>query len=234
MKQSFILAGLIAIVSGCASVDPVWVSPAMPPMDLSPNKPYSALDTNAQRGVLEDELRVIGKALQAYATDHNGALPPKLTTLVEKKYLSASALISSADPSQGQEGGVPDLYTTWEQAKATDESGSSYLYEFSAAPCGWDWKTYIAGDPTPEKMDANKDGIVSWAEVKSWQMAHGDTVQQPQGGYPKSAFPVVRCFWYKYPEVYTEDAAESVVLNLAVDLRTVFASHAWWEKDFNK
>lgn len=207
----------------------------MPPVQpLIGMKPYAELTATEQRIVIEGELQMIGNAMQRYAADHKGEFPPSLTTLVKGDYLKASDLISSADPSRGKEGGVPDSYSAWGQAEATDEPGSSYLYEFSAKPCDWDWKTYLAGDPTPEKLDANKDKVVSWAEVKMWQMKHGDTVQQPQGGYPKNKFPVVRCYWYQYPDAYTEDATQGIVISLAADLKTVFSSQPWWEKDFAK
>jgi len=237
MNRILVLTGLIAGFCGCSSAPKMTGTDqartaALVPMQM--NIPYASKDAAAQQASIVEELVTVGKALKKYKADHDGQLPPALTALVTGKYLPASALISCADVSGGKEGGVPDMYATWQQAKETDEPGSSYLYEFSAAPCGWEWKTYIAGESTPEKLDTNKDGAVSWAEVKSWQKVHGDTVQQPQGGYPENAFPVVRCFWYKYPDLYTEDAANSVVLSLAADLKTVFVSHAWWEKDFSK
>jgi len=233
MKRLLIVAGLVAVISGCGSLDTDKISTAMPPVvPLLGQKPYADLTPAEQLIVIEGELQLIGNAMQKYAADNNGALPPNLKTLVEKKYLPANALLSSADPTKGKEGGVPDKYETWGQAKDTDEAGSSYLYEFSSAPCGWDWKTYVAGGATPEKLDANKDKTVSWAEVKTWQMKHGDTVQQPKDGYPENKFPVVRCYWYHYPDAYTEDASKGIVINLAADLKTIFSSQPWWEKDF--
>jgi hypothetical protein len=235
MKQLLVVAGLIAVISGCSSIDPAKLSSEMPAVKpLLVNKPYAELNATDQRTVIESELRTIGRALQAYAADHKGELPPTLTALVKDNYLKASDLISSADPTKGKEGGVPDKYSAWGQAEQADEAGSSYLYEFSSVSCGWDWKTYVAGEATPEKLDINKDKTVSWAEVKTWQMKHGDTVQQPKGGYPKNRFPVVRCYWYQYPDAYSEDATKGIVISLAADLKTVFSSQPWWEKDFSK
>ena len=72
---------------------------------------------------------------------------------------------------------------------------------------------------------------VSWAEVKGWQLLHGDTVQTPKNKpYSKNHFPVVRCYWYRYPDAYT-NATGRTVLNLSADLKTVFVSQPWWEKD---
>ncbi len=235
MKRLLVVAGMIAVMCGCGSVSSQKISADMPAVvPLLETQSYAEMDAQGQRMLITGELKKIGDALRRYADGNDGRLPPKLTTLVDKGYLKAADLISSADPSKGGEGGVPDSYTAWGQAKETDEPGCSFLYEFSAVPCSWDWKTYVAGQATAEKLDTNKDGVVSWAEVKSWQMKHGDSVQQPEGGYPKNAFPVVRCYWYQYPDAYTEDASKGIVLSLAADLKTVFASQPWWEKDFAK
>lgn len=228
-------AGLGLVVCGCSTIDTDKISAKMPEVKpLLEEQPYVEMTQSDQKMIIAGELVKIGKALQKYKDEHDGQLPPKLTVLVKEKYLDATDLVSSADPSAGKEGGVPDKYEAWGQAKDTDEPGCSFLYEFSAAPCGWDWKTYVAGEATPEKLDVNQDKVVSWAEVKAWQMKHGDTVQQPKGGYPANAFPVVRCYWYQYPDAYTEDAAKGIVFSLAADLKTVFASQPWWEKDFAK
>ncbi len=192
---------------------------------------YEAMDPASQYDRIVTELRGVGVALQLYARDHGGQLPPRLTALVSGKYLPADGLVSSADPTGGKEGGVPNSYAEWGQATETDESGSSYLYEFSEAPCKWDWKTTLGANVNPSDVDTNKDGTVSWSEVKNWQLLHGDIVQQPNNKpYAKDKFPVVRCYWYQYPNSYSNVTARSV-LNLAVDQKTVFISQPWWEKD---
>ncbi len=232
MKRVFVLALWVAGLSGCSSVK-------LTQMDKLPENvepllvlSYGAMTPTAQYECLAAELRTVGRALQAYAQSHNGQLPPKLTDLVSEKYLPACGLVSSADPTFGKDGGVPNCYTNWGQAVETDELGSSYLYEFSAAPCKWDWQSYLGGKPGAAAVDTNKDGAVSWAEIKSWQLSHGDTVQTPTSKpYDKSRFPVVRCYWYQYPTAYTPDATGKTVLNLAADLQTVFVSQPWWEKD---
>lgn len=234
MKQVRILVVLAAGLSGCSSVQqPSATKPESRPgtqmepllMLCVPPVPITPYDR------LAAELRVVGAALQKYSRDHNGQLPPRLTALVSGSYLPASALISRADPTGGKEGGVPNSYSTWSQAAETDEAGSSFLYEFSEAPCKWDWISYLGDKPSPADVDTNRDGTVSWSEIKSWQMLHGDTVQQPKNRpYAKNRFPVVRCFWHQYPDAYA-DAAGRTTLNLAADLQTVFVSHPWWEKD---
>jgi len=226
-----VLMAVIAGLSGCSSVQQT-TSTGIPlettePLLLS----YSAMDPTAQYTHLVGELRTVGSALQAYALAHDGKFPPRLTDLVSQAYLRPNGLVSSADPTGGKEGGVPNSYSEWGQATETDESGSSYLYEFSAAPCKWDWKPYLGDKPSPADVDTNRDGTVSWAEVKSWQLLHGDTVQKPKNRpYGKEHFPVVRCYWYRYPDAYT-NATGRTVLNLSADLKTVFVSQPWWEKD---
>jgi len=238
MKRILALAGLMAAICGCSSgpqisdTGPVRKC-AMTPLLL--RVPYASLDADAQCAEIAGELRELGKALKAYKSDHDGQLPPTLTTLVTENYLPASALISCADPSGGKEGGVPDKYSDWGQASETDEAGSSYLFEFSGTECKWEWQSYLGDKPGASDLDTNKDGLISWAEVKGWQMAHGDTAQQPKNSpYPASDFPVVRCYWYQYPDAYTPEAGARVILSLAADLETVFISQAWWEKDSEK
>ncbi len=226
MKRFLAFTAITAGLLGCSSVQKV-PDVQKPP----PRAPYASLNAAAQYERLAEELKTISVALQAYSHDHNGRLPPRLTELVTAAYLPASALISSADPSGGKEGGVPDSYLTWGQAAETDEAGSSYLYEFSEAPCKWDWRSYLGDKPDVADVDTDKDGAVSWAEVKNWQLMHGDAVQKPRNApYSLCQFPVVRCYWYQYPAAYTNTSGRTV-LNLSVDLRTVFMSQPWWEKD---
>lgn len=185
---------------------------------------------SAQYSAIAAQLRTIGTALQSYQDDHNGLLPPRLGDLVTGGYLPAAGLLSSADPTSGKQGGIPDTYP-WSQYAETDEGGSSYLYEYSEAPCSWFSPRELGDHPSAEDVDLNADGAVSWAEVKQWQRAHGDAVQEPTNRpYDSRRFPVVRCFWFQYPVSWT-NGMEPVVLNLAADLRTVFASSPKWERD---
>jgi len=230
MKRLLFLVLGIAGLSGCSSVQKPSEQKQLPqlePLLLS----YASMNATAQYEQIAAELKTIGTALQAYAHKHNGQLPPRLTTLVREAYLPAGALISSADPSGGKEGGVPNSYEQWGQAAETDEPGSSYLYEFSEAPCQWDWKSYVGDHPSLADVDLNRDGVSSWSEVKTWQMHHGDSVQKPTNKpYAANQFPVVRCYWYKYPAAYA-NISERTVVNLAADLHTVFLSQPQWEKD---
>ncbi|MDA3925127.1 MAG: hypothetical protein PF904_10560 [Kiritimatiellae bacterium] len=238
MKRILVFAGLTAVLCGCSSNSSLLNKNEVKPCAMTPlllHVPYASLDADAQQARIVEEMRALGLALKAYKSDHKGQLPPSLTTLVTEEYIPVSALISCADPSCGKEGGVPDKYAEWGQAMETDEAGSSYLYEFSGVECKWEWQSYLGGNPSAADMDTNKDGLITWAEVKSWHMAHGDSTQQPKSGpYPANCFPVVRCYWYQYPDAYTPEATARVVLSLAADLETVFISQAWWEKDPGK
>jgi len=234
MKQGLFLAVMIAGLSGCSSIRQTSkTKPESEPVEkITPLLlSYAAMDPAAQYERLVAELRTVGSALQAYTRDHNGQLPSRLTNLISEAYLPAGGLVSSADPSGGKEGGVPNSYSEWGQAAEADEKGSSYLYEFNESPCKWDWKSYLGDHPSLADVDTNRDGTASWAEIKNWQMLHGDVVQQPKNWpYTISRFPVVRCYWYQYPTAYT-NASGRTVLNLAADLRTIFVSQPWWEKD---
>jgi hypothetical protein len=230
MKRILFISGLAACLTGCSSVKQTAEYKPLAPLEPLLMS-YASIGPTAQYDRLVDEMRTVGAALQAYARDHNGQFPPRLTNLVSSAYLSAGSLISSADPSNGQEGGVPNSYSEWGQAAETDEAGSSYLYEFSEAACKWDWTSYLGDKPSLSDVDANKDGAASWSEIKNWQLLHGDVVQKPKNApYAISQFPVVRCYWYQYPSAYTNLSGRSVV-NLAADLKTVFISQPQWEKD---
>ena len=238
VKQMFVLALVAAGLVGCSTTTTcpdadskkADVRPTTPAAVVS-RPAYGTLGPEQKIQRITEELRVIGVAMQKYAWDHEGKFPPRLSHLVTKGYLPAKALVSSADPTGGKEGGVPDAYSEWGQAKETDEPGCSYLYEFSEAACEWDWKSYLGGKPSLADVDTNRDGKVTWAEAKSWQLAHGDTTQQPASrAYTKNRFPIVRCYWYDYPNAGANPESRCTV-NLSVDLQTVFVSKPWWEKD---
>lgn len=52
----------------------------------------------AMRSMSAANFNAIGKGLHLYAADHDGAFPPNLRVLVEKKYLNACALVNPAHP----------------------------------------------------------------------------------------------------------------------------------------
>jgi hypothetical protein len=191
---------------------------------------YATLTSSAKQGVIADELRVIGKGIKAYQAKHSGQWPASLTALVTENLLPAKALVSASDPTGGKEGGVPDSYDQWQQSTETDEANCSFLYEFSGVTAKWDWKSYLGGSPSVAAADTDKNGEVSWQEAKLWQLARGDTAQSTPGPYAKNRFPVVRCYWYGYPDSKGDTNLRSVI-SLAADLETVILSQPWWEKD---
>jgi len=241
MKKSLALIAAVAAITGCQQENVTVIPegggtspPAATPevAATTTDMDYAALNDSARQAVIAGELRRIGKAIKEYQAKHNGKWPDRLTVLVEGGLLPARALVSASDPTGGKEGGVPDSYGQWQQSGETDEAGCSFLYEFSGATAKWSWQSYLAGGASVSTatLDTNKDGEVSWQEAKLWQLARGDTQQATPGPYPKNRFPVVRCYWYGYPDSKDDTDLRSVI-SLAADLETVFLSKPWWEKD---
>ena len=238
MKKSLALFAAVAAITGCQQ-EKVTVIPeggpaprpaaAAAPVTMT-HAVYATLTESARQAVVADELRRIGAAIKAYQARRNGQWPGSLTVLVTEGLLPAKALVSASDPTGGKEGGVPDSYEQWQQSTEADEANCSFLYELCGATAKWDWKSYLAGNPSVAAADTNKDGEVSWQEAKLWQLARGDTAQATPGPYAKASFPVVRCYWYGYPGSKDDTNLRSVI-SLAADLETVFLSQPWWEKD---
>jgi hypothetical protein len=160
------------------------------------------------------------------------------------------------DSSKGKEGGKPPKCA--DQFEETDEPGDparpdehplSYFYEFSGADCSWDWR-FIGEPPYPNDaayFDTDNDGHVSWGEVKWKQLQFGDstiddhdiadtdgdgrTYQDLQlKGYPKSLFPILRCFWH---QENPDSNAEHQILNLSFEGKPFFSGPKWEETSEN-
>ncbi|MDR2850208.1 MAG: hypothetical protein LBW77_06685 [Verrucomicrobiota bacterium] len=232
MKNALaLLATATLALTGCQTTPETGCRQTAPTPPKAPAPvAYAALPSAAQQAAIAAELRTIGTAIQAYSSKHGGQWPARLSALVSEGLLPAAALVSVSDPTGGREGGVPDSYDTWQQSTEADEPACSFLYEFSGATAAWGWKTYLAGAPSAAALDTDKNGEVSWQEAKLWQLAYGDTAQTSPAAYAKARFPVVRCYWYGYPASKDDTALRSVV-SLAADLKTVFLSQPWWEKD---
>jgi type II secretory pathway pseudopilin PulG len=194
-----------------------------------------------------NNLKQFAIAIIAYRSEHKDTMPPWLSSLYPK-YMSTGSdgsrpsiyicLDDRAIP-KGAQGGKPDG-VPWigDQFSETDDIASnthplrnpqitlcSYLYEFSAAKCSWGWQSYLADDPTVEKLDLNKDGEVSWGEAKIWQLEHGDNTYLNNGRpYSQATFPAIRCFWHM------RGSEGRQVLNLSYDGR-VYKSVLKWELD---
>jgi type II secretory pathway pseudopilin PulG len=151
----------------------------------------------------------------------------------------------------------------------------SYLYEFSTRACEtysdgwwdggpttwpedvlveWDGDTVYPGEPDPELLDRNNDGVVTWQEAKFWQLANADTyvtgwsspgdfgipnswswdpfnqisdgTASEQRNYPRTWLPILRCFWHVTPALIDDETNEEV-LNLSVDGNTFYSSPGW-------
>ena len=141
------------------------------------------------------------------------------------------------DVSLGKEGGKPPAALS--QFPETDEGPglnkggggdpacdpkapySSYMYEFSGAKVTWGtW---------PLEADRDNNGWFSWKEAKLDQQVHEVSTYHLSGqmGYPRTWFPVVRCFWHMRK---TDDSMEVQVQNIAMD-GNFFLSGPKWEID---
>jgi len=93
-----------------------------------------------------------------------------------------------------------------------------------------------AEDQSLATLDALRGALIDLDESRTLELtrqllAHGDTTQQPSSrAYTKSRFPIVRCYWYDYPNAGASPTSRCTV-NLSVDLQTVFVAQPWWEKD---
>jgi len=157
------------------------------------------------------KLRTIGLALRRYSDEHGfNVFPGRLQFLVDDGYLPAAVLASIGDESFGTD---PHPYDAGQFPEAY-EPGVSFFYEMSEAPCSW-------------------SHIGTWYETKMQQFQSGSSWpfmwDEGRGPFDPQAFPVVRNFWVPddLGKIMTNKLATS--LDLAMDLKTVFASTSQWE-----
>jgi len=210
----------------------------------------------AQRVKCSSRLKQIHTALMLYRNDNPytdaDIFPYRLTYLAraDQNYLDDKRIfLCPFDQSKGNQGGKPPKSAT--QFKETDEPNEpglppragelpcSFMYEFSGADCSWDWKS-IGAPPYPKDaayFDTDGDGHVSWGEVKWKQMNYGDSFLHPDvasyadaalKGYPKSLFPVLRCFWH---QENPDSDTEKRIVNQSFEGRQ-FSSGALWETSY--
>lgn len=111
--------------------------------------------------------------------------------------------------------------------------GCSYSYEFAIPQC-----SYWTGATFPDDL-GNRDGVVSWREVKT--IAEGEGIIDSQGHRdPTKAYdgrvPIVRCFWHLPPgsTILMRSDPRMIVLNLRCGDMSVNLSDATedgWKKD---
>ncbi len=115
----------------------------------------------------------------------------------------------------------------------TEIEACSYFFEFTCARATWGWSGTLScsgGTCTTADLDKNEDGIVSWAETKEFQMAHGDLSQlnpplsyTAPVPYPHGQFAMIRCFMH----LKSPDGGRKEVLNVGYDARTFKSGVAW-------
>jgi prepilin-type N-terminal cleavage/methylation domain-containing protein len=209
----------------------------------------------SRRVKCQNNLKQLHTALMCYRNDNPYTdadyFPYRLTYLYrsDMRYIDDKRIfLCPFDSSKGHQGGKPPRASR--QFKETDEPGDparsgeqpcSYFYEFSGAACSWDYGSI--GVPSPnypngdDYFDTDGDGTVTWGEVKWKQMnfgdswLHADQVEYDKlelKGYPKSLFPVLRCYWHQQNQ---ESNDEKNIINQSFEGRQ-FWSGALWETSY--
>jgi prepilin-type N-terminal cleavage/methylation domain-containing protein len=209
----------------------------------------------SRRTKCQNNLRQLHTSLMTYMNENTyteaNFFPYRLTYFGRKDLgydLNRKLFLCPFDNSQGKQGGKPATSAT--QFPETDEPGSpprpnelpcSYMYEFSGAACSWDYH-HVGAPPYPRPdsyYDNDDDGVVSWGEVKWKQMEYGDSTLPNHDtedgyaklqlkGYPKSCFPVLRCFWHASDP---DSDKKKEVINQSFENRQ-FWSGALWETTY--
>lgn len=140
---------------------------------------------------------------------------------------------------------------SWDQFVEMDDF-DYLLYDGDYELVGDNWVVMLPARP-PE-LDRDGDHLITWQEVKFWQMENADAYTTGMAGpgernispvwstspydtiwdgtesrqrlYPRSWMPIVRCFWHQSPEQVDYEGVEEV-LNLAVDGNTFYSAPGW-------
>ena len=164
----------------------------------------------ARQAHCTNNLRQFSISLIMYRDDYNGRNPDWLSSLYPTYIPETNLYLCPSDKSRGREGGkpdgVPEAIIGDQYAETDDNVGRngihacSYLYEFSAAACSWDWASYLGA--TADQVDRDGNGTVTWQEAKIYQLKNGDATSAGGEGYDESVFPIVRCFHHYDETVY--------------------------------
>ena len=194
-RRAFTLIELLVVVAIIA----VLAAMLVPAVGHARNKAGEANCMN--------NLRQLSMALIMYQDDHDGNYPPWLSSLYPEYFGAKETFICKSDRSLGTDGSKPDgVASIHDQFPETDDVSDnphpqrnraigkcSYMYEFCAAECSWNWESYL--NATFADVDLNGDGTASWGEVKQRQLRHGDTsTASGLKPYDETTFPIVRCF----------------------------------------
>lgn len=194
---------------------------SVPLVHLQSESVEQSLNSSLWEATVQD-MREIGSALETYK-ETNGKFPDSLSRLVQDGLLETETLVCPFDPYKGKQGSLPDSYDVQRIIQNAEEIGCSYFYEFSGKP-------FVIGWVKPDKTAK----LSTWYEVKKKQFAEGKVrgARGETASVSAESFPVVRCFWVGYPNYAKRKTAAGIpmtVLNLAMDLKTVFASNDIWE-----
>jgi prepilin-type N-terminal cleavage/methylation domain-containing protein len=171
-----------------------------------------AIDRARQTDCMSNQ-RQFSMILMTYRHDHEDQLPKWLSTMHRNYDAPASIYLCRADRSGGANGSKPDgvsevgddysetddtEFNAQRQTSGPDDADAritrcSYMYEFSAAGCTWNYQSYLGATDAEIDRDGNSNST-SWAEAKYYQLYHGD-VNHPDP-YGETFFPVVRCFYH--------------------------------------
>ncbi len=209
-----------------------------------------ALERGRQAGCMSN-LRQFGTLLLTYRTDrYTDPLPvPGWLSNLYGSYADAPPIyICPSDRSGGRDGSKPlagdatvmgDLYpetndTEFHPSGPTAYGRNplitrcSYLYEFNAAPCSWNWRGFLNATEADVKI-ATAYPHVSWGEAKYYQMRFGDTDNNHRP-YGEDRIPIVSCYHhYARSRIEDRDGAR-VPLTLRVAYAgNVFVAPVKWE-----
>jgi prepilin-type N-terminal cleavage/methylation domain-containing protein len=197
----------------------------------------------ARQTACSNNLRQFSMALSMYKDDYTNALPDWLSTLYPQYVPSTKMYVCKSDPSQGTYGSTPPDTTGSRYPETCDIFGNpndnpspgthnsaitkcSYQYEFCAAICGWGWAGYLGSS------SSNLPSNATWCQVKTAQIANGDTTNGNQP-YDETAFPIVRCFFHQKETmiitlVNNQPTPSAVTLNTAY-AGNIFRAGMQWE-----
>ncbi len=202
----------------------------------------------ARQADCASNLRQFSVAIMVYRNDRSNdpiPTPPWLSNLYPSYMTAPSSYICRTDRSRGREGSRPNgvFENDFDETDDTEFNPSgptaygrnpdirrcSYMYEFSAAPCSWNWSSYLG--TSLADVDRNADGVASWAEVKMYHMQNGDEWNKHQP-YGESMFPMIRCFQHHaFKKVHTPEGLQAWTLNVAY-AGNVFEAPLFWEYNF--
>jgi len=190
-------------------------------------------------------------AWSTYRNEHDEESPDWLSSLYPAYLDDPELYVCPSDSSAGADGGKPpDAYNDPRDAfDEVDDNDShpepyynrngdihacSYFYEFCAAPCTWDYRSWLSygTNYVTDRILSPNDPVVSWGDVKWRQLMFGD--QWHQGPYGANEFPVIRCFHHHAEQRVTVNdpvkgsTTEGVTLNVGF-AGNVFRAPMTWE-----